>query len=171
MAEKVPTDWEEMYNEHRMPVFKHLCRLGASSHDAEDIAHEAFVTAYIQLPAFKGQSSLRTWIMGIAYNHLRNYRRLRRQRYEVEELVEELIDKSASSDDVLEQRETLRYLYGVLKGLPEEVGDTWIMAKYNGYSYDELATMFGIKINTVGSRISRVKDALQSAYVATEGKR
>jgi RNA polymerase sigma-70 factor (ECF subfamily) len=45
--------------------------------DVDDLAQEVFVTAYGSLPTFRGDSSLSTWLRGIAKNHLRNHLRKR----------------------------------------------------------------------------------------------
>jgi RNA polymerase sigma-70 factor (ECF subfamily) len=52
-------------------------RLG-NPHEAEDLAQEAFVTAFRRLSEFRDGQAFAPWVRGIAYNLLRNY--LRRHR-------------------------------------------------------------------------------------------
>lgn len=46
---------------------------------ADDLAQDAFVTAFRKIRNFRGDSSFETWLRGIAMNHLRNYIRKHRE--------------------------------------------------------------------------------------------
>lgn len=46
---------------------------------ADDLAQDVFVTAFQRIKGFRGESSLNTWLRGIAMNHLRNFIRKRRE--------------------------------------------------------------------------------------------
>ena len=45
---------------------------------ADDLAQDAFVTAFRKIRQFRGDSKFETWLRGIAMNHLRNFVRKRR---------------------------------------------------------------------------------------------
>lgn len=70
--------------------------------EADDVAQEIFVQVYRGLSSFRGDSSVRTWILGIARNqirlHIRNESR-RRRRSEVV-VSPELLESSATTEDV-----------------------------------------------------------------------
>jgi len=46
---------------------------------ADDLAQDVFVTAFRGIRKFRGDSSVATWLRGIALNHLRNFIRKRRE--------------------------------------------------------------------------------------------
>jgi len=46
---------------------------------AADLAQDVFVTAYLKIRTFRGDSSIETWLRGIANNHLRNHIRKHRE--------------------------------------------------------------------------------------------
>lgn len=48
---------------------------------ADDLAQDAFVTAFRKIKGFRGDSSFETWLTGIAMNHFRNYIRKHREEY------------------------------------------------------------------------------------------
>jgi RNA polymerase sigma-70 factor (ECF subfamily) len=52
-----------------------LRRLGVASRDVPDLAQEVFTVVYERLSAFRGESSLKTWICGIALRIASNHRR------------------------------------------------------------------------------------------------
>jgi len=48
---------------------------------ADDLAQDAFVTAFSKIRDFRGESSFEIWLRGIAKNHFRNFIRKRREEY------------------------------------------------------------------------------------------
>ena len=90
----------------------------ANPAEADDVAQEVFVQVYRGLSRFRGDSSLRTWILGIASNqirvHIRNESR-RRQRSEAV-VPPELLESVATTmdldpfqtNDAAEELDTLR---------------------------------------------------------------
>lgn len=70
--------------------------------EADDVAQEIFVQVYRGLSSFRGDSSVRTWILGIARNqirlHIRNEGRRRRRSETI--VPPELLENSAATEDV-----------------------------------------------------------------------
>lgn len=46
---------------------------------ADDLAQDVFVTAYLKMRDFRGDSGVASWLRGIARNHLRNFIRKHRE--------------------------------------------------------------------------------------------
>ena len=53
---------------HRPALHAHCYRMLGSLHDAEDALQNTLLRAWRALPKFRGQSSLRNWLYGIATN-------------------------------------------------------------------------------------------------------
>jgi RNA polymerase sigma-70 factor (ECF subfamily) len=72
-----------------------------SSSEADEVAQEIFVQVYRGLSRFRGESSVRTWILGIARNqirlHIRNESRRRRRSETI--VPPELLESSALTED------------------------------------------------------------------------
>src|ERR1017187_9206634 len=61
--------FEEIYKAHWQKVFR-LCMGYVNDHDrAKDIAQETFITVWQQLPRFRNESAIGTWVFRIASNH------------------------------------------------------------------------------------------------------
>jgi RNA polymerase sigma-70 factor (ECF subfamily) len=71
--------FQSMFSAFHGQLKSYLYRLLANRNDAEDLAHDTFIKAFDHLSAFKGESSLKTWVFQIAtsfaYNHLKRRRR------------------------------------------------------------------------------------------------
>src|ERR1041384_7299335 len=51
--------------------------LGWQAADADDITQEVFVQVFLKRKSFRGESSLKTWLMRIAINRVRSFQRRR----------------------------------------------------------------------------------------------
>ncbi len=70
--------WREYVDRYRPLIVRYGQRLGLKPEDAEDVAQQslaAFVTAYQQGKYDRDKGRLRTWLFGIARNHILNWRR------------------------------------------------------------------------------------------------
>ncbi|RKY95525.1 MAG: RNA polymerase sigma factor, partial [Candidatus Hydrothermota bacterium] len=62
-------DFTEIYREYRDMVYNYMYWKTGSSEEALDLTQEVFLKIYKNLRKFRGESSLKTWIMKIATNH------------------------------------------------------------------------------------------------------
>jgi RNA polymerase sigma-70 factor, ECF subfamily len=60
--------FEELVRRHSEPIRRLVGRYVRGDADAKDVAQEAFTRAFQGLPAFRGESSFRTWLYRIAVN-------------------------------------------------------------------------------------------------------
>ncbi len=131
--------------------------------DAEDVAQEAFVKAWLALPRYRESlGSWRAWLCRIAINTARDM--LRRGRA-VEELDERLPDDAsgpAEQADIETQRSAVRR---ALAQLPEASRAALVLREYEGLSYAEIATTLGIPIGTVMSRLNYARGHLRELLV------
>ena len=59
----------------QQPVYNLVYRLLADPADASDAVQEVFLKVFRNIEAFRGQSSLKTWVYRIALNEAYNQRR------------------------------------------------------------------------------------------------
>jgi len=65
----------ELVDRHRVAVYRAALAALGSHAEAEDVAQDAFVTAFRKLAGFRGDASFKTWLLTIAWNHAINRRR------------------------------------------------------------------------------------------------
>ena len=71
--------FERIVARHQQAVRAFLRRLGGDAADADDLAQDTFVAAWRELDRFRGGSSLRSWLCGIAYRKRLGQRRSQRR--------------------------------------------------------------------------------------------
>ena len=73
-----------LYDANIDALWRLLERLGVPSSVIDDAAQDVFVIAYRRRAEFRGDSTLRTWLTGIALRVAKDYRRSRSRRGEYE---------------------------------------------------------------------------------------
>jgi RNA polymerase sigma factor (sigma-70 family) len=152
----------------------YLMRLGSDAALAEEVAQETMATLWRKAALFDpARSSLPTWLFRIARN--RRIDLIRRTRLDVA-LPEEEFDEPADDTDLerqldLQQREEAVRL--ALATLPGEQLSLVRLAFFDGLSHNEIASLTGLPLGTVKSRIrlafARLRRRLEADGVAEAG--
>jgi RNA polymerase sigma-70 factor (ECF subfamily) len=125
---------------------------------SEDVAQEAFITAYRKAKSFRGRGAFRSWLFRIAINRARDERRRQGRRLEVAlEVVEEA---GSEPHHGLEAGWTLAR---VLANLRPEYRAAILLREVEGLSYRQIADTLGWPIGTVETRIHRARIELRDA--------
>ncbi|ESQ80487.1 RNA polymerase sigma factor [Asticcacaulis sp. YBE204] len=135
---------------HQQAVRAFLRRLTASPADADDLAQEAFVTAWSRLDRLAPGVSFRTFVCGIAYRKALNDRRRSKRRGERDGAWLSLHD-----DIETPSHETRLTLEAALQTLPIEQRAAVSLCVAEDYSHAEAAAILGLPLGTVKSHIQR----------------
>ena len=159
--------FEALVLKYQDRIYRLIQRLVSGSDVVDDLAQEVFIRAYRSLGDFKGESSLYTWLYKIALNLCRNHYRTRGRRPAHEELDEAdgatgLEAAGGTPEEEIFRKEFWDRLKSGLEELPEEQREAVVFCDLEGMSYEEMATVIGVPIGTVRSRIFRGRRALQA---------
>lgn len=152
---------------HQQRLFHGMVKLLGSTEEARDAVQEAFVLAYQKLETFQGNAAFFTWLFRIAFNAaMSEKRRMRRQVVSLDESSENSNDPAdlrsgADPQTPIETRETQELVQSALQSLPEEFRVVLVLKEFEGYCYEEIASLVGIPIGTVRSRIHRARHELR----------
>jgi RNA polymerase sigma-70 factor (ECF subfamily) len=134
---------------------------------AEDAVQETMIKAWQSLPRFRGDSSVRSWILRIAHNTSVSMLRRRRERVMAPEDMPEVeggIDPARSSA-ALDDLRTVRH---ALEDLDELSRSVVILREVEGMTYQEIADTLGVAVPTVKTRLLRARRRLGQALDNTE---
>lgn len=139
--------------------------------EAEDAVQEAYVRAFASLGAFRGDSSLATWLGRIVLNEALG--RLRRQRPTVsidtsgaQQTDAQIIrfPHSMTLDDperTMAQREILKLVERATESLPDVFRTVFVTRVIEGMSVQETADLLDIEPETVKTRLHRARHLLR----------
>jgi RNA polymerase sigma-70 factor, ECF subfamily len=134
--------------------------------EAYDVIQDAFISAYRALKSFKNQSQFTTWLHRIALNCC--YARLRKhpETNNDLEMPLEISDTRAQPIEVIERRDLRMALERALSEIKTEFRETFVLVEFGDLDYAEAATVLGVELGTVKSRMSRARNALREKLEA-----
>jgi len=159
--------WTRLVRCHQEPVFRLAYLMLGSSQDAasqaEDVAQETFVRAYLKLDRFEDGRPLRPWLLAVAANLARNRQRsigrywaAMRRWWQAQET------EKAVTMPTLDERDDAQLLWQAIQQLSEVHQQTLYLRYFLDMSELEIAQVLGIAAGTVKSRHHRARQALQS---------
>jgi RNA polymerase sigma-70 factor, ECF subfamily len=150
--------------DHYAQVYR-FCARRVGPELGKDAAQETFITAQRKLKRFNGDSSLSTWLLGIAHNHCRNLSR--KNGREVHWLGDQQMEAIAATEreSTLIDREALR---SALQKLSPEHREVVLLHEVEGLTYDEAAAILGVPAGTVKSRLHHAFLNLRKALAPCE---
>ncbi len=126
--------------------------------EAAEVTQDVFMKVYRSLKNFRNESSLRTWIYRIAVNTSLNARKRKAVTGQRETTFDENVHVPETVPDGTHGRgELARYL---LSQLTPDHRAVLLLREMEGLSYQEIAEVLQININTVRTRIIRARRAL-----------
>lgn len=178
LATDVGSHFTRVVELHQHQLYTFAYRLTGSAQDAEDIAQEAFVRAYVALVTYPTprirELKLRPWLYRITLNEFHHH--ARRARLHVIALddsdsspaldIEDIA--SERPDRIIESREQLHELEAALARLPERYRIPVLCSYFERLSYQEIADLLEQPVGTVKSSVFRGVRLLRTLMTARE---
>jgi RNA polymerase sigma-70 factor (ECF subfamily) len=158
--------FDELVRRHA-PKLHAVARRIVGREDAHDVVQEAFISAYRALPKFLEQAQFTTWLHRITLNAC--YTRVRRRPQDgadIEAPLETPDARSASPVEHAERRDLRSALESALAGIKPEFRETFVLVEFGELDYAGVASVLGIEVGTVKSRMSRARAALKAQLEA-----
>lgn len=133
--------------------------LTSNDADAEDLVQETFLGAV--KGTFRGESSVRTWLVRILVNRAAMLRRTRKRKPEsqFDDAKTQATDGSASGSS-----DARMDLSAMLAHLSFEHRQVIVLRELEGLSYEEMARALGVPRGTVESRLHRAREELRRRF-------
>jgi RNA polymerase sigma-70 factor (ECF subfamily) len=156
------------YNRRLYRVARSILRDDA---EAEDVVQETYVRAFASAAGFRGESSLATWLTRIAVNEALGRLRRRRPMVEWDAAGDDRIEAeriAASSpaaprdpERTMADRQIHDLLEQSIDRLPDAFRTVFVARMVEGLSVEETADLFGLKPETVKTRVHRARVRLR----------
>nr|WP_221333675.1 RNA polymerase sigma factor [Nocardia transvalensis] len=130
--------------------------LCATTEDAEDAAQEALIILYRKIKTLRASGALASWMFRIVRNEC-----LRRVRLLAEPVAAVPETAAASAEDEAVRRLEAGRVAAVIAALPTDQRQVLIMRDVQGYSGRMVASMLGLSVAAVKSRLHRARAAVQ----------
>jgi RNA polymerase sigma-70 factor, ECF subfamily len=166
--------FDELVTRYQTRLYNAALRLVHSPDDAADVVQDAFLNAFQALHTFKGDAEFFTWLYRIAFNTAVSLKRKKRPAVSLEAGGSEArIDPDDPSEYVkpgaeLERTEDERQLHDAITRLSQEHREVLILKDLEGMKYEDIASVLGVPIGTIRSRLHRARLELRDLLVPLE---
>jgi RNA polymerase sigma-70 factor, ECF subfamily len=151
--------YAELVDRHGQLAYRVALRLLGNHHDAEDVAQEALVAAWQQLPQFKANSSFSTWLYQIVTRRALN-RITRTRATESLDLLGDVSDAGDEPGQHTERDLTVDAVTDAVTALPPPQRIAIVLRHFEGLSNAEIARITGSSIPAVRSHLFRGRRTL-----------
>lgn len=172
-------DFDGLVDSYEKPIYNLIFRVLGDRDEAADLTQETFVAAYRSYSAFRGESTVYTWLYRIALNLCKNKfrERDRRANYEGVSLDEasgtddhpsrypirrdQIEDPAARPDAVLQRKELKELIEQAIRQLPPDYRIVAVLRDLQGLSYSEIAAAADLSVDVVRTRLARARNMLR----------
>lgn len=180
LAQAGDTDaFGELVERNRRAVFRAALAAVGSPSEADDVAQEAFVTAWRKLSGFRGESQFRTWLLSITWRKAIDRRKSITRWLKLSatssrdeagddmfDVVEQVPSLARGQDVMLESNELHRDVRRLIGTLPRKLRDALLLAGAGEHTYEEIAEMLATPVGTVKWRVAEARRVLKRKLTA-----
>jgi len=151
--------FHELVDQFSQQLFRVAYSIGGNAADAEDVVQETFTAAFAGIGRFRGESSLKTWLMQILVRQSARLQRSRGRRLTIgiEKSDEPVHDPASATESRLDVIE-------MLQKLSPEHREVIVLRELQSMSYEEMAETLKIPRGTVESRLHRARQELREKF-------
>lgn len=164
------TAFEDIVSFYQHKIYQHCYRMLGNRHEAEDIAQEAFIRAYVNIHTFDVNRKFSTWLYRIATNLTIDRIRKRKPDYYLDaeitgteglNMYSQLSADNRLPEEEAESMELQRYIHHEIASLPTKYRGIIILRYLEDFSLKEISEIMDIPLGTVKTRIHRGREALR----------
>jgi len=134
-----------------------------NEHDAKDITQEALIRVYTKLDSFEEKAQFTTWVQRITTNLCMDKFRSNKHNISIEG-AEMVIRDCIDTEKEVENKIMVEDLMTKVMLLPEKIKAAMILRYFNEFSYQEIAEVLDIPVNTVKSYLFRGREKIYVEY-------
>ncbi|WP_071458841.1 RNA polymerase sigma factor SigW [Bacillus massilinigeriensis] len=162
--------YEEIVELYRDKVFQLCYRMLGDRYEAEDIAQEAFIRAYINIKSFNQNLKFSSWIYRIATNLCIDRIRKKKPDYYLDaevpgteglNMYSQVSADTARPEVELESLELRDEVQKQIAMLPEKYRSAIVLKYIEELSLNEISEILDLPLGTVKTRIHRGREALR----------
>lgn len=158
-----------LYRQLEKPIYRFITSRLNDPFEASDILHEVFMEVWRSAGRFEGRSSVRTWMMGIAYRKAMDRFR-KTSRTTLTDEVPDTADEAAPAVERIADAQEAGHLRACIDELSAAHRYAVELAFFEELTYGEIAEAAGVPEGTIKTRIFHAKRLLKHCLSLRMGR-
>ncbi len=161
----------EIVRRHRDRLYRLIRGHIGDGEEAFDVTQESFASAYVGLHGYDPARPLIAWLVRIAVNKSRDWRRRQRVRRFLTfasalpaGTVEAVADERPDSETEAGDRAELERLWELIAALPQGLKEPLLLSTAEGMSHQQIGDILGLSPKAVEVRIYRARERLRGMF-------
>lgn len=143
---------DDIYNKHKLTIYKICFMYMKNKHDSEDILQETFIKFMNQEKNFESDEHIKAWLIRTCSNLCKNQlKHWWRKRADIDDYLH-LEDTNSHSNDILKE----------VLNLPVKYKNVIYLYYYEGYNSIEIAKILNKPNSTIRNHLSEARKILKS---------
>jgi RNA polymerase sigma-70 factor, ECF subfamily len=163
-------DFEQVVNLYWPSIYRFIRATVRDADAAHALTQDCFMRSYIKRESFRGHAGIKTWMMKIAVNLVRDYERNRRIRFwkrlsasgaSPDDVSEQLPAKAISPEEQASLNEQVRIIWQTSGRLPERQRTVFLLRFVEDMDLIEISAATGMTEGTVKAHLFRALHAIR----------
>ncbi len=169
-------DIDALVRLHRPKVFRFVAFSVSDRDAAESITQDCFLKAHLTRHQFRGDCSISTWLMRIAFNLVRDHTKSQKFRFwknaaataiDANDVSQHLASRAASAEEQLIAKEQVETVHRALQELSGKQRSIFVMRFVEEMDLPDIAAATGMSLPTVKTHLYRAVGAIRTRLGAT----
>ena len=169
----------ELVERNRRAVFRAALACVGSPAEADDVAQEAFVTAFLKIGTFRGDAQFRTWLLSITWRKAIDRRKSATRWLRLTfspprddsgednfDYMDRIPSIGRSQEETVVDDELQQNVMRLIGTLPRKLRDALLLAGTGEHTYEQFSKMLGAPLGTVKWRVSEARRVLKKKLTA-----
>ena len=150
-------EFTKIVKEYRKTIYKVCYFYSKNTDEVDDLFQEVLINLWNGFEQFRGESSMKTWVWRVCLNTCNTIERKKKRRVATIPLT---MDIDLYNDTDIESRQ-IQMLYDRINRL--DVFDRAIILLWlENMSYQDIASLIGVSVPNITTRLFRIKEQLKS---------
>ena len=154
--------WEVLFKRYQLPLYVYVFELVHNEQTTLDVVQETFINAVKYIGGLREDTKFGSWLFGIAHQRcIQRWRKRAREEAMREELAADIGDLDDSPAELVIRNEQEAEFMELLNGLPLPQREVLLLHFVEEFSLEEIASITGVQLGTVKSRMHYGKKAFR----------
>ena len=172
-------DFDDIVRRHQRRIYRVLYILSGDADTADTLTQECFLRAYRKRDSFRGECRIDTWLLRIAVNLARDYRRSQRTNFwrrlvglddGTPDAADNVSDPRGSPERVIMAQRQLEAVWTAARKLPPQQRAIFLLRFAEEMTLTEISVVMALKVGSVKTHLFRAIRSVRAAMKEQQWK-